>query len=82
MSENPDELYDYDPDVADQIAEKGIYVDPTLALSHLNNLRGRVKRADSGAMADPERRRGLLARLIEIEKESSVDVQTLSLIHI
>ena len=56
MSENPDELYDYDPDVADQIAEKGIYVDPTLALSHLNNLRGRVKRADSGAMADPERR--------------------------
>ena len=56
MSENPDELYDYDPDVADQIAEKGIYVDPTLALSHLNTLRGRVKRADSGAMADPERR--------------------------
>ena len=56
LSENPEELYDYDPDVADQIAEKGIYVDPTLALSHLNKLRGRVKNPDSGAMADPERR--------------------------
>ena len=56
LSENPEELYDYDPEVADQIAEKGIYVDPTLALSHLNKLRGRVKTPDSGAMADPERR--------------------------
>ena len=56
LSENPEELYDYDPDVADLIAEKGIYVDPTLALSHLNKLRGRVKTPDSGAMADPERR--------------------------
>ena len=56
LSENPEELYDYDPDVTDQIAEKGIYVDPTLALSHLNKLRGRVKTPDSGAMADPERR--------------------------
>ena len=56
LSENPEELYDYDPDVADQIADKGIYVDPTLALSHLNKLRGRVKTPDSGAMADPERR--------------------------
>lgn len=56
LSENPEELYDYDPDVVDQIAEKGIYVDPTLALSHLNKLRGRVKTPDSGAMADPERR--------------------------
>ena len=56
LSENPEELYDYDPDVVDQIAEKGIYVDPTLALSHLNKLRGRVKTPDSGAMADPEKR--------------------------
>ena len=56
LSENPEELYDYDPDVVDQIAEKGIYVDPTLALSHLNKRRGRVKTPDSGAMADPERR--------------------------
>ena len=56
LSSNPSELYDYDGDVADQIAEKGIYVDPTLALSHLNKLRGRAIRPDSGAMRDPEKR--------------------------
>ena len=56
LSSNPSELYDYDRDVADQIAEKGIYVDPTLALSHLNKLRGRAIRPDSGAMRDPEKR--------------------------
>tara|TARA_Y100000758_G_scaffold257495_1_gene194769 strand:- start:2126 stop:3358 length:1233 start_codon:yes stop_codon:yes gene_type:complete len=56
LASNPSELYDYDRDVADQIAEKGIYVDPTLALSHLNKLRGRAIRPDSGAMRDPEKR--------------------------
>ena len=56
LATNPSELYDYDRDVADQIAEKGIYVDPTLALSHLNKLRGRAIRPDSGAMRDPEKR--------------------------
>ena len=56
LSSNPSELYDYDGDIADQIAEKGIYVDPTLALSHLNKLRGRAIRPDSGAMRDPEKR--------------------------
>ena len=56
LATNPSELYDYDRDVADQIAEKGIYVDPTLALSHLNKLRGKAIRPDSGAMRDPEKR--------------------------
>ena len=56
LASNPSELYDYDRDVADQIAEKGIYVDPTLALSHLNKLRGKAIRPDSGAMRDPEKR--------------------------
>ena len=56
LSSDPSEQYDYDPDVADQIAEKGIYVDPTLALSHLNSLRGRPIKPDSGAMRDPEKR--------------------------
>ena len=56
LSSNPSELYDYDGDIADQIAEKRIYVDPTLALSHLNKLRGRAIRPDSGAMRDPEKR--------------------------
>jgi imidazolonepropionase-like amidohydrolase len=31
MSEDPDGGYDYDPAVADEIAEKGLYVDPTIA---------------------------------------------------
>ena len=31
MSEDPDGGYDYDPAVADEIAEKGVYVDPTIA---------------------------------------------------
>ena len=31
MSENLDGGYDYDPSVADEIAEKGLYVDPTIA---------------------------------------------------
>lgn len=52
LSENPSKLYDYDPEVAKQIAAKGIYVDPTLALSHLNRKRGH-KAPDSGAMRDP-----------------------------
>ena len=56
LSSNPSELYDYDGDVADLIAEKGIYVDPTLALSHLNKLRGKAIRPDAPAMRDPEKR--------------------------
>lgn len=31
MAEDPDGGYDYDPAVADEIAEKGLYVDPTIA---------------------------------------------------
>ena len=65
LSSNPSELYDYDGDVADQIAEKGIYVDPTLALSHLNKLRGRAIRPDSGAMRDPEKRFEILRDMWE-----------------
>ena len=56
LSSDPSELYDYDGDVADLIAERGIYVDPTLALSHLNKLRGKAIRPDAPAMRDPEKR--------------------------
>ena len=65
LATNPSELYDYDRDVADQIAEKGIYVDPTLALSHLNKLRGKAIRPDSGAMRDPEKRFEILRDLLD-----------------
>jgi len=56
LSSNPSELYDYDGGVADLIAEKDIYVDPTLALSHLNKLRGKTIKPDAPAMRDPEKR--------------------------
>ncbi len=55
LAEDPDDVYDYDPDVADTIAEKGIYVDPTLALGRLNQMRGRERPAGR-AFGDPERR--------------------------
>jgi imidazolonepropionase-like amidohydrolase len=41
ISSNPQQYYDYDTDLADEIAALGIYVDPTLALSHLNSLRNK-----------------------------------------
>ena len=55
LAEDPDDVYDYDPDVADVMAEKGIYVDPTLALSRLNQMRGRERPAGR-AFGDPRRR--------------------------
>lgn len=54
LAEDPQEMYDYDPADADMIAEKGIWVDPTLALNRLNRLRG--KQTGGSAMSDPQRR--------------------------
>lgn len=57
LSEDPADMYDYDPAVADAIAEKGIFVDPTLALGHLNRIRGRERpRPPDAPMDDPVRR--------------------------
>ena len=47
-------MYDYDTDVADMIVEKGLWVDPTLALSRLNRMRGRA--TGGSGMRDPQRR--------------------------
>ena len=55
LAESEDDMYDYDEDYADMIAEKGLYVDPTLALGRLNRLRGKGAPA-SGAMNDPAQR--------------------------
>ena len=55
LAESEDDMYDYDENYADMIAEKGLYVDPTLALGRLNRLRGKVAPA-SGAMNDPAQR--------------------------
>ncbi len=56
LAESEEDMYDYDPDYADMIAEKGIYVDPTLALGRLNALRGQRRGPASGGMGDPARR--------------------------
>ena len=56
LAEDPDDVYDYDPAVADLIAEKGLYVDPTLALGRLNQMRGRERPPTGGGFGDPERR--------------------------
>lgn len=54
LAEDEAQMYDYDTDVADMIAEKGLWVDPTLALHRLNRLRGRS--TGGSAMSDPSRR--------------------------
>ncbi|MDP6716065.1 MAG: amidohydrolase family protein [SAR202 cluster bacterium] len=57
LAENEADMYDYSPDYADMIAEKGIFVDPTLALGRLNQLRPRKQpRPAGGAGRDPVRR--------------------------
>ena len=37
LSPDPDAGYEYDPDVAEMMAEKGLFVDPTVATLHLRN---------------------------------------------
>ena len=56
LAEDESDMYDYDTDYADMIAEKGLYVDPTLALGRLNDIRGRNRPPASGGMGDPARR--------------------------
>lgn len=56
LADDPADVYDYDTGVVDEMVAKGIYVDPTLALGHLNDLRGRAPGGGSTAMGDPERR--------------------------
>ena len=56
LSEDPKQGYDYDGDVADAIAEKGLFVDPTLALVRLNSLRDPERARARAAERDPVRR--------------------------
>ena len=56
LSEDPDEMYDYDTGVADAIAEKGLFVDPTLALVRLDTLRDPERARERATQRDPERR--------------------------
>lgn len=56
LAESEEQMYDYDTDYTDMIAERGIYVDPTLALGRLNDLRGRERAGGGQGMGDPARR--------------------------
>jgi imidazolonepropionase-like amidohydrolase len=66
LAEDEAEIYDYSPDYADMIAEKGIFVDPTLALGRLNQIRGRTRPRPAGvAQRDPVRRFEILRDMWE-----------------
>ena len=54
LAEDEEQMYEYDPDVTDMIVEKGLWVDPTLALGRLNKMRGR---ATGGAAAGQNQER-------------------------
>ena len=56
LAEDPSEMFDYDPRVADLMVEKGLYVDPTLALGYLAQLRSPERWASLMRRMDPERR--------------------------
>ena len=62
VSSDRSESYDYDPAVADQIAEKGLYVDPTIAGHSIREARGvPVDTAlRDGFRSDPPRRYEIL----------------------
>lgn len=65
LAEDPEQIYDYDPDVADLMAEKGLYLDPTLALGRLNQMRGGRPPRRGPAMNDPEKRFEILRDMWE-----------------
>lgn len=65
LAEDPADMYDYDTDVADMIAEKGLFVDPTLALVHLNQLRDPERAKASAVERDPDRRFEILRDMWE-----------------
>ena len=65
LAEDPADMYDYDTDVADQIAEKGLFVDPTLALVRLNQLRDPERARERAVERDPEERFEILRDMWE-----------------
>ena len=56
LSENPDESWDYKPEVADMMAEKGLWVDPTIAIAAIRDTKGveMDPGATSAVLDDPE----------------------------
>ena len=62
LAADKDVMWDVDDTVIDDIVAKGLYVDPTHALIHLNELRGR-KGPKKGTMKDPEGRYRILEHM-------------------
>ena len=62
LSENPDESWDYKPEVADAMAEKGLWVDPTIAIAAIRDVKGisMDPGATSAVLDDPEGRYSIL----------------------
>ncbi len=62
LSENPDETWDYKPEVADVMAEKGLWVDPTIAIAAIRDTKGveMDPGATSAVLDDPEGRYSIL----------------------
>ena len=61
LAEDPDKMFDYKEDVADQIAEKGIYVDATVATGYMRTFRDPDFDAEQARMLrDPGERADIL----------------------
>lgn len=62
LSADPNVSWDYRPEVADVMAEKGLWVDPTIAIAELRNTKGvdMEPGATSAVLDDPEGRYSIL----------------------
>ena len=56
LSENPSEMFDYDPEITNQIVEKGLFLDPTLAIDRLNQIRDPERYKIRSVVKDPVKR--------------------------
>jgi len=56
LSENPSEMFDYDPEITNQIVEKGLFLDPTLAIDRLNQIRDPERYKIRSVIKDPVKR--------------------------
>jgi imidazolonepropionase-like amidohydrolase len=62
LSANEDESWDYKPEVADMMADKGLWVDPTIAITAIRDVKGveMDPGATSAVLDDPEGRYSIL----------------------
>jgi imidazolonepropionase-like amidohydrolase len=56
LSENPSEMFDYHPEITDQIVAKGLFLDPTLGVDRLNQIRDPQRYKLRSELKDPVKR--------------------------